>query len=130
MNIILVVCWSILIPFVIWALYIQMVAWRRSKGFKPAMEMSLVDRVHDEMVYQFGYKRGYWIEWKVNDVGYWMLKDTDCPRWKAKLLTFWVFVNIMALPYSYRTLKVKDFDDMDTRYIKEGEQDGKDGADS
>lgn len=123
-------CFVVLILFIIWAVYVQVIGWRRSKGMKGMMEMSLVDRVHDEMIYQFGYKRNYKIMWKISDEGYWMLKDTTCPRWKARLLVIWSFVQVLFMPYSYRTLRVEGFDDHNPLYIMEEVKDGEHALDN
>lgn len=124
------ICYGIVAAFVFWAVYIQFIAWRRTKGFRGTMEMSLVDRVHDEVTYQIGYKRGYWIDWDVDANGYWKIKASSCPRTLVKILKWWSFIQVALFPYSFRTNRKPDFDDFDKKYTKDGAEDGKDNPDN
>jgi hypothetical protein len=106
-----------LVVFLIWVFYIQIMGWRRTRGYPAEMEMTLADRFREEVVYQVCYRRGYRLRLEMNADGHWNIRDTDHPSRRAvKILAFWSMLQVLLRPYSFRSLKLDDFDDYDPRY--------------
>lgn len=121
------ICYTILVIFVVWMAYIQIKGWRRTGGFGPALEMGLTDRVHEEVVYQMCYKRGYHLTLEMNEDAHWKIEDTDHPNKRTvKLIVLWSLIIVMFFPFSYRTDKNPDFDDFDPKYDVPVDQTAKD----
>ena len=120
MSIWSIVCYAIIVMFLMWVAYIQIAGWRRTKGFRMSMEMSLVDRFHEEVVYQLCYKRGYKVDLDIDDDSddaYWVIRKTNHPNKKrVKMIVFWATIQILIRPYGFRTLKIDDFDDFDPKW--------------
>ena len=109
-----------LIIFLAWVAYVQIEGWRRTKGFRGNMEMTLIDRYHDEVIYQLCYKRGYKADLDMNDDYYWAIEKTNHPNKKrVKMIVFWATIQILFRPYSFRTERVDDFDDFDPKWSLE-----------
>lgn len=112
-----IICYVAIIVFLMWLAYIQIAGWRRTKGFRMTMEMSLVDRFHDEVIYQLCYKRGYKVDLDMDDDAYWVIKKTNHPNKKrVKMIVFWATIQTLFRPYGFRTGRLDDFDDFDPKW--------------
>lgn len=108
------------IIFIAWVVYVQIAGWRTTRGYRGNMEMTLIDRFHDEVVYQLCYKRGYKVDLELNDESYWAIKKTDHPgKKRVKMIVLWATIQILFRPYSFRTVRVDDFDDFDLEWSLE-----------
>ena len=107
------ICYASIAVFIIWMAYIQIRAW----GNRGNIEMQLMDRVHEEVIYQLCYKRGYHITLVMDDDAYWTIENTDHPsRRMVKFIIFWSFVHVLFFSFNYRTNKNPDFDDYDPKW--------------
>lgn len=110
-------CYVIFFVFFAWVAYIQIVGWRRTKGYRMTMEMDLMDRFHEEVIYQLCYKRGYHVTMDMNEDAYWQITETDHPNRKwVKFIVFLALVKVAIMPFSYRTNRNPDFDDYDKKW--------------
>jgi hypothetical protein len=111
------ICYAILIVFFVWVGYIQIVGWRRTKGYRMNLETDLMDRYHEEVMYQLCYKRGYHVTMDMNEDAYWQITDTDHPSKKrVKFIAFIALVRVAIFPFNYRTNRNPDFDDYDPKW--------------
>ena len=113
----LYICYAIIVILFTWMIYIQIKGWRKTRGFGPALENDLMDRFHEEVIYQMCYKRGYHITLEMDEDAYWKIKKTDHPnKRRVKLIVFWSFIIVMLFPFNYRTNKNPNFDDFDPKH--------------